>query len=313
MAENFTYAGIPGYGSAPHAYTSLDQSRADYWSGGKQKKQLDLNALYQDKFNLLNTLNTQTTQNQFQTAQARQNLETGFISGVKQSMGGGKSLGNFFKKGVGEQSEKSLWQDPTKNAWWDMSEFGAGVNSPYASQKWIPNVGKPIPPGVPGVTTKVIDGVTHTKNPNWGLGQSLASAGNWAAGSSLGKIGTWGAGAPSSIAGIGGALISQFGGDDDPTTHTDMEKIGTGLSWGSTAWKVAAMINPVLAVPAAIGAAWYGNKMKTEQAEKFQKQQDLAKEKWDKMVLDFRKDMRQTSYIGGTKGADFNWWQSNLT
>ena len=36
MAENFSYASLPGYGDNPlNAYTALDKSRANYWSGEK--------------------------------------------------------------------------------------------------------------------------------------------------------------------------------------------------------------------------------------------------------------------------------------
>jgi hypothetical protein len=309
MAENFTYAGIPGYGVNPNAYTALDQNRADYWSGGKQKKQLDLNSLYQDQFNLLSTEKTNLYQNQNLSANAFRQQENQILQGIKRGMGG-DNLKSYFTKG---DKKKSLWQDPTQNAWWDMSDFGKGINNPYASQKWIPNTGKPIPPGAPGVTTKVIDGVTHVKNPNWTFGTNIASAGNWAANTGLGKIGSAGAGMPAGIAGIAGGLISHFGDDQDPTTHSATEKLGTGLSYGATGWQLGAMVNPVLAVPAAIGAAWWGNSMKTAQAKEFKKQQDEAKAKWDAKVLEFRQDMRKTNTIGGTKGADMNWWQSNFS
>ena len=107
MATNFTYQGIPGYGTNPNSFTELDQNRANYWNGGKQKDQLQLNQLYNDKFNMLNQHEIQRKNNELMLANNRKQLSSGIHSGVKQLMGG-DNVSSWLKSG----KPKSTWQDP---------------------------------------------------------------------------------------------------------------------------------------------------------------------------------------------------------
>jgi len=295
MAENFTYSNLPGYGgNVLNPYTALDKSRADYWSGEKQKNQLDLNSLYNDQFNLLSAEKNQLLQNQLNQEAVDTNMQNTVIGGIKGGMGGSTqgSIKNILGTAKGKSS---LWDNPT--GWW---KDGA--------------------PGTPGfeATPKLIKATDGTmiQNPDYNLGSALAAGGNWAANTSLGKLGAWGAGAPSSIVGIGASLINKFGGDNDPTTHTGTEKLGTGLQWASTAWKVASMIpgyGTVAAPIAAVAAYFIGNSIAGGKADDAKAEQEKVKKEWDDKVLAFRRDMRKTNVIGGTKGADMNWWNTNMS
>tara|TARA_R110000824_G_scaffold154479_10_gene326653 strand:+ start:6732 stop:7679 length:948 start_codon:yes stop_codon:yes gene_type:complete len=313
MATNFTYQGIPGYGTNPNSFTQLDQDRANYWNGGKQKDQLQLSQLYGDKFNMLNQQEVQRKNNELMLANNRKQLNSGIHQGVKQLMGG-DNVSSWLKKG---NKPKSAWQDPTNNPMWGQgknltlgSEAGrlAGTTIPLvtSADKWLPTGGTM--GADPAMTFKMIDGKQHFLNPNYSafMGSGVVKG--------LGSVGAWGAGAPSSIGSIAGTLINQFGGDNDPTTHTATEKIGTGLSWGSTAWKVAAaipVVGPYIAPFVALGAALIGNKSASDKATEAKKKEDEAKKKYDDMMLEFRRASRGPSTIGGTKGANTNWWKSN--
>ena len=330
MAETFTYANLPN-----NFYnTQLDADRAAYWTGERQQQQVDLNKLYQDKFNLLKTERANWWETAQLDAQQRKQLQNQAMGTIKGVMGAGNPATQHNMWGLkhskfGQRSlnlkptgKKTLWEDPTQVGakWWNPQSLqtqaslaGTGINqgAGLPTQKWLTPDQMIANSDFAGTSTFKVNQSGMVKNPNYV--SPFVQGSNWAANSAIGKLGTWGAGAPSSIAGIGGALISHFGSDNDPTTHTGTERLGTGLSWGSTGWKLGAMIHPVVGVIAGIGAAIWGNRLAQDKADKLAAQVAEQKEKWYDKITEFRRDMRKTNYIGGTKGADYNWWNTNLS
>lgn len=310
MADQFSYANLPGYG-APHSaapgeqnpyLTDLQRERMGYWSGERQANVMDLNTLWNEKFAHLQTLKSQDFQTSLEEQQAASAVGTTTQQGVKTAMGGDK-------KG-------STWRKGTEYQWWN-PEGGIYKSTP----KYIPatiDASDPvtqlqISQGIAPKGTKFKDGKLVTKNPNWNLGKGIRNLSANMAASDLGKFGTWGAGTPTTITSLIGSGIKMFGDDRDPTTYTGWEATGDAMSWGSTAWKVAAMVNPALAAPAAIVAALISTSKGRQKAQDALDIQAEHKAKWDESVKEFRQEQRDMSKVGGTKPINMNWWSTTYS
>ena len=281
MANTFTYSSLPGYENTTTSdLTNLQKQRQGYWTGEKQRREFDLNKLYADKFKNLSLLKSQDFQN-FQNLTAS-NQSMGFATqrGITTAMGG--------------QKKGSLWNNPTQKPWWNT---GGGEFTP--TPKMIPGTGD-------------LAG-TMVKNPNWSFGKGLGNLGAKAAGTGLGQAGSWVAGKPASIAGIAGTGISYFADDKDPGTYTGWEKTGDALSWGATAAKVAAYVNPYLAIPAALYAGYKAIKGGEDKKDEYLAMQQEWQDEQDELKKNFRIDQRQTNVIGGTKPIDMNWWNTTYS
>lgn len=295
MANTFTYANLPGYGSASASssyVTGLQKQRMGYWTGEKPQLEFDLNKLYTNRFKNLSMLKSADLQNIHLDQQKKKQVEHQIKQGFVTTMGG-------HKKG-------SLWRDPASYQWWNPT---GGEFAP--TPKWIANTGKPVIPGTQA--TKVIGGETFIKNPNWNASAAFKNFSSKAASSGFGQAGAAFAGTPASVLGMVGTGIQMVGGDNDPGTYTGTERFGDALSYGATAAKVAGMINPVLSIPAFLVAAYFGSKSGEGDMEEYNKAKQEWKDKRDKMETDWRRSQRNLSKIGGTSPLDMNWWRTTYS
>ena len=288
MAETFSYANLPGYS----AQTDLQRARHLGYSNIPNRL-AELNKLYQNEFTTLQTLKTQDFQQSL--LEDQQAAQTGSLTrkGFKQLMGGNKK-GSVWNKGINE------WWNPGGGTYQHVPKWNEVTGSSDSFLRTSAN-------------TKMIDGKQFYKNPDWNAGVGIKNLSAKAADSTLGKVGTAGAGAPMAAIGTIGTGISYLSDDKDPTTYNTGEQVGGAMSWGSTAWQAAAMINPVLAVPAAIAAVLINNRVGKNKAAKALKIQQDHEAKWDAKIKEFRVDQRDISKIGGHKSIHENWWNTTYS
>jgi hypothetical protein len=281
MANIFTYSSLPGYANTTTSYlTKLQKQRLGYWTGDKQKQEFDLSKFYQNKAQNLSLLKSKSFTDLAQQHMMQNQQGQMVKQGITTAMGG--------------QKKGSLWNDPTSYQWWNRT---GGEFTP--TPKMIPGTGKLVG--------------TMVKNPDWSFGKGLGNLSAKAASSGFGQAGAWAAGKPASIAGIAGMGISYFADDKDPGTYTGWEKTGDALSWGSTAMKVAAMVNPALAIPAALVAAYLAIKGGESKKDEYLAAQQKWQDEQDELKKDFRIQQREISIIGGTKPIDMNWWNTTYS
>lgn len=203
---------------------------------------------------------------------------------------------------------KENWKNPNKYQWWNPS---GGTFTP--TPKWNEVTGKVHPfeyhqPGAPN--TKTIGGKQFYQNPDWNLIKGAQNFSNRMANTQMGQLGSAASGKFATGAGILGMGLSYFGDDKDPTTYTGTEMLGDQLSWGSTGLKIGAMINPVLAIPAALLAAYYGGKMGQDAADRALTEKEEDINTWTEKINEFKRDQRDMHVIGGTQPIYQNWWDT---
>ena len=259
-------------------------------------------------------------QNLAAAEQSRKNLLQHGKGNISASMGGmqkdsyWRNPSSASAKLSAKLQDRAMYKDISQQTGLPITELKNVQGLNVSTNKWIPVDEFIKSSDFAGTSTFTMNEAgTKVLNPNFTGADKLANLNANLAASTVGKIGAGFAGAPTTIGGLVGTGIQMFGGDDDPTTHTGMEAAGEWLSWGSTAAKVASMVNPILSIPAFLLAGFFGNKAAKKKAAEALEVQKEHERKYKEMVLEFRRGQRKFSEIGGTKPIEQNWWQSTYS
>ena len=207
MAQQFSYANLPRHrDQSENPYmTDLMKQRMGYWGGERQGKIMDLNQLWDQRFQNLQTLKSQDFQSMIEQEQKANELGSSFRGMIKKGMGGDRLLQS--------DEDKSLWRDPTQHKWWDnlpgTSNFadeliasGDFTAADFATlnqgkgiptQKWLTPEDMIRSSDFSGTSSfQMNKSGTMVLNPNWksGVNTWLQNFSNKAAQSGLGKLGS---------------------------------------------------------------------------------------------------------------------------
>ncbi len=186
----------------------------------------------------------------------------------------------------------------------DLATLGTLGTAAINYGKWEPYASSLLKKGFPNAsfskaTTTVVDGVSTTTYGASGASTPLsAAAGKYYSNLTSGTTAGVGAGVGTALVGYG---IQKVFGDDDPTTYTAAEQIGSGVQGAGTGATIAALAGVAGPVGLAVGAflGWRSGKRKQKKAikeAKEQRQRDIEQAYLDNKV-DYGQMAEEEEYL----------------
>ena len=186
----------------------------------------------------------------------------------------------------------------------DLATLGTLGTAAINYGKWEPYASSLLKKGFPNAsfskaTTTVVDGVSTTTYGASGASTPLsAAAGKYYSNLTSGTAAGVGAGVGTALVGYG---IQKVFGDDDPTTYTAAEQIGSGVQGAGTGATIAALAGVAGPVGLAVGAflGWRRGKKKQKKAikeAKEQRQRDIEQAYLDNKV-DYGQMAEEEEYL----------------